>query len=95
MNLTNEERLQIAKENGIRTELVGESPEVWCFVNDLLTTCAAIEAEVEKRVKEECAKVCDEQAKQNRINADKSLYAEVRAQEGEVLAESIRNGGVK
>ena len=94
MKLTDEERLQIAKENGIRTELVGESPEVWCFVNDLLATCAAIEAEVEKRVKGECALICDEQAKQNRINADKSLYAEVRAQEDEMLAEAIR-GGVK
>jgi len=45
MNLTNEERLQIAKENGLETDV---------YTEEFLATCAAINADAEKRVREEC-----------------------------------------
>ena len=58
MNLTNEECLQIAKENGADVKTIGifgnqECVQIKFDSYQFLSTCAAIEQEVAKRVRED------------------------------------------
>ena len=88
MSLTNEECLKIAKNHGatnvfddwdsVQTDNLEFTPK------QLLATCAAIEAGVEKRVREEIATMADNRG----VN---SLHKFAFSQ----LANDIRNGGVK
>jgi len=59
MNLTNEERLKIAKENELPVTLAFGNGYTIHFTDEFLATCAAIEKEVENRVREECAVIAD------------------------------------
>ena len=102
MNLTNEERLQIAKENGAdqTTEhwYDEECVDVTCykFTEDyLLAAFAAIEAEVEKRVRESCAVICESPIERysNTVMTNNGHWIGERT--AHECAEAIRNGGVK